>query len=137
MVGGLASELLTLVGMSTWPPRRRASARTPLVGIARIGQCRFEIADVSAGGIGLMGSARWLYVGARIRITLSTIFGASFTLTAIVQRIDERGIGLVWSSTDDFSAIERVLYLVDTAARHSAVRESRSQFADGALTRNR
>jgi hypothetical protein len=108
----------------TITPRRRAVARAPHDGLARVEQgvrshC-FRIADVSFGGLGLIGDARAFSVGTRVRVFVTSAFGARLDTCprldawAEVRRAEDDRLGLAWSLTDPESA-ELIIYLVDDA----------------------
>ena len=108
--------------MSPTQPRRRAAARTPLDGYARLEHAGralgFDIADVSFGGIGLAGDARDLKVGDSVRLILRPVVGPRLDIWAIVRHVGTTELGLAWSMATHANA-ETVLNLVDLATRYA------------------
>jgi hypothetical protein len=110
---------------------RRASARAPLDGLARIEyrghtHC-FRVADVSLGGIGVDGDASAFRVGGLVRVIITQATGKRLDTCprletwAVVRRMGPDRLGLAWAASNP-GGVEQIIYLVDDAAR--AARES-------------
>jgi hypothetical protein len=105
---------------------RRASARAPLDGLARIeyrGHSHsFRVSDVSLGGIAVDGDISAFKVGALVRVIVTQAIGKRLDTCprldtwAVVRRLAPDKLGLAWSVSNP-DGVEQIIYLVDDAAR--------------------
>jgi hypothetical protein len=106
--------------------RRRASARAPLDGLARVeyrGQTYcFRVSDVSLGGIGIDGDVSAFRLGGLVRVIVTQATGKRLDTCprldtwAVVRRVAPDKLGLAWSVANP-DGVEQIIYLVDDATR--------------------
>jgi hypothetical protein len=99
--------------------------RTPLDGLAVVEYAarphRFRIADVSFGGVRLVGDAGEVLPGRLVRVMLTLASGKKLDAFprleswAVVQRAGDGEVALAWSLANPVRA-EQIIYLVADAA---------------------
>jgi hypothetical protein len=103
----------------TEPPRRRASARLAFHASARVeGPARvgtFRVADISFGGVRLVGDGHGLELGTGVYVVLTDEAGARVSAWAVVVRVAGPEIGLAWAVDDPMTG-EQLARVIDALA---------------------